>query len=105
MDNIDRALGFVDVMRGLGSRLGPMFLQLPPRFSPSLLADLQDLSLRLVLRMCASPWKSVTWTGSSRHTTGRSMRCLPDLNMARVTIDTRPIPQFAGRRGPGGVSL
>ena len=40
-DYIDRAHGFVDVMRQLGTRLGPMFLQLPPRFSPRLLADLQ----------------------------------------------------------------
>ena len=31
MDYVDRAHGFVDVMRQLGSRLGPIFLQLPPR--------------------------------------------------------------------------
>jgi hypothetical protein len=33
----DEALRFVDVMSGLGERLGPMFLQLPPRYLPALL--------------------------------------------------------------------
>lgn len=32
---------FVERMRGFGDRLGPMFLQLPPAFSPSHLARLQ----------------------------------------------------------------
>ena len=41
MDNMERAREFVDVMKGLGTRLGPMFLQLPPRYSPKLLGDLE----------------------------------------------------------------
>src|SRR5690348_12482050 len=39
-DYVDRALQFVEVMRPLASRLGPMFLQLPPRYSPRLMDDL-----------------------------------------------------------------
>jgi uncharacterized protein YecE (DUF72 family) len=39
--HIDEALSFVDFMVQLGTRLGPMFLQLPPRYPPSLLADLE----------------------------------------------------------------
>jgi uncharacterized protein YecE (DUF72 family) len=46
-DNIDKAIGFVDVMRQLGTRLGPMFLQLPPRYSPNLLGDLRTFLSRM----------------------------------------------------------
>lgn len=37
----EETLIFTERMRGLGERLGPMFLQLPPSFSPSHLARLQ----------------------------------------------------------------
>lgn len=37
---IDPTLAFVDLMRPLGSRLGPFFLQLPPSFSPREIDDL-----------------------------------------------------------------
>ena len=33
-DYIDRAAEFVNIMRPLASKLGPMFLQLPPSYSP-----------------------------------------------------------------------
>src|SRR3972149_2396751 len=36
MDTVDRARGFVDVIRQLGSRLGPGVLQPPPPSSPRL---------------------------------------------------------------------
>src|SRR5947209_5321079 len=37
----DETLFFVERMRGLGTRLGPMFLQLPPAFAPAHLPQLQ----------------------------------------------------------------
>lgn len=37
----DATLRFIDRMQGLGERLGPIFLQLPPSFSPDHLAQLQ----------------------------------------------------------------
>ena len=37
----DEALFFVERMRGLGSRLGPIFLQLPPAFGPAQLSQLE----------------------------------------------------------------
>ncbi len=40
VDAVDRTHQFIEIMQGLGTRLGPMFLQLPPRYSPSLLDDL-----------------------------------------------------------------
>ncbi|HEU5199659.1 MAG TPA: DUF72 domain-containing protein [Ktedonobacterales bacterium] len=40
-DTREETLLFTERMRGLGGRLGPMFLQLPPSFAPSHLARLQ----------------------------------------------------------------
>ncbi|MGB8344085.1 MAG: DUF72 domain-containing protein [Ktedonobacteraceae bacterium] len=37
----DETLFFVERMRGLGSRLGPIFLQLPPAFGPAQLSQLE----------------------------------------------------------------
>jgi len=89
-DNIDRAMGFVDVMRQLGTRLGPMFLQLPPRHSPNLLPDLQaflsawpsDVNLAVEVR-------HLDWFDSPHDEALNQL--LSAHNMARVTIDTRPI--------------
>jgi uncharacterized protein YecE (DUF72 family) len=89
-DNAEKALGFADVMRRLGSRLGPTFLQLPPRFSPGLLADLRTFlstwspDLRLAVEV-----RHLDWFDSPHDEV--LDRLLTDLNMARVTIDTRPI--------------
>ena len=94
-ENIDKANGFVDVMRGLGMRLGPMFLQLPPRYSPNLLADLgaflsawaSDVRLAVEVR-------HLDWFDSPHDEALDEL--LSELNMARVTIDTRPIRSLAG---------
>ena len=40
MPSIPGALSFLEQMRGLGDRLGPIFAQLPPRYGPTLLDDL-----------------------------------------------------------------
>ena len=39
--HVDEAAGFIRVISQLGSRLGPMFLQLPPSYSPRLMEDLK----------------------------------------------------------------
>ncbi len=95
MDYVERAHAFIDVMRGLGSRLGPLFLQLPPRYSPSLLADLSaflaawSADVRLAVEV-----RHLDWFKSPHD------EALDDLlashNVARVTIDTRPIRSLAG---------
>lgn len=97
VDNVDRALGFVDIMLQFGDRLGPMFLQLPPRFSPSLLGDLGTFlsrwphDVRLAVEV-----RHLDWFESPND------EALDDLltqhNMARVTIDTRPIRSLKGDR-------
>jgi uncharacterized protein YecE (DUF72 family) len=92
---IDRAHGFVDVMRGLGTRLGPIFLQLPPRYSPNLLGDLQAFlavwprDVRLAVEV-----RHLDWFDSPHEDSLNQL--LSDHNMARVTIDTRPIRNLQG---------
>lgn len=94
-DNMDKALGFADTMRGLGSRLGPIFLQLPPRFSPSLLADLRAFlsawspDLRLAVEV-----RHLDWFDSPHDESLDQL--LMEHHMARVTIDTRPIRSLQG---------
>ena len=102
-DMVDRAHGFVDVMQQLGTRLGPMFLQLPPRYSPSLLADLQVFlsrwprDVRLAVEV-----RHLDWFESPHDDALDEL--LADNDMARVTIDTRPIRNLHGDRSLAGSS-
>jgi uncharacterized protein YecE (DUF72 family) len=95
VDNVDRAHQFIEIMQGLGPRLGPMFLQLPPRYSPSLLNDLEAFlaawphEVRLAVEVRHLDWFE------SPHSTALD-QSLTQHNMARVTIDTRPIRDLAG---------
>jgi uncharacterized protein YecE (DUF72 family) len=94
-DNIDEAHQFVDVMKGLGSRLGPMFLQLPPRFSPRFVTALKTFlsawskDVRLAVEV-----RHLDWFESPNDEMLDQL--LADHNMARVTIDTRPIRDLQG---------
>ena len=95
MENIERALEFIKVMSQLGTRLGPMFLQLPPRYSPKLLPDLQaflaawPLEVRLAVEV-----RHLDWFDSPQDEALDQL--LMEHNMARVTIDTRPIRDLDG---------
>lgn len=95
MDYMDRARAFIDVMKGLGSRLGPMFLQLPPRYSPKLFGDLEaflsawDSSVRLAVEV-----RHLDWFDSPHDESLNQL--LSARQMARVTIDTRPIRSLDG---------
>jgi len=103
MDYIDRARGFVDVMTQLGTRLGPMFLQLPPRYSPKLFGDLgaflsawkKDVRLAVEVR-------HLDWFESPHNESLNQL--LADHNMARIVIDTRPIRDLAGDASLAGSS-
>jgi len=103
MDYADRARGFVDVMTKLGTRLGPMFLQLPPRYSPKLFGDLQAFlsawkkDVRLAVEV-----RHLDWFESPHDESLDQL--LKDHNMARVTIDTRPIRELAGDASLAGSS-
>jgi uncharacterized protein YecE (DUF72 family) len=95
LDNVERARGFIDFMRQLDSRLGPMFLQLPPRYSPKLLGDLQAFlaqwprDVRLAVEV-----RHLDWFDSPHDEALNQL--LKEHNMARVTIDTRPIRDLSG---------
>jgi len=100
-DNIDKAIGFVDVMHQLGTRLGPMFLQFPPRFSPNLFADLEAFLSRWPVGVkLAVEVRHIDWFDPPYD------KQLDDLlsaqDMARVTIDTRPIRNLGGDRSIAG---
>lgn len=94
-DYVDRAIGFVDTMRPLASKLGPMFLQLPPSYLPKLMPDLatflsafpKDVRLGVEVR-------HLDWFEDEHRNALNKL--LADHNMARVIIDTRPIRDLAG---------
>ena len=72
-----------------------MFLQLPPRFSPEHIAELQSLSLRLAARHPpGSRGTPPDWFDAPYNEELNQL--LADNAMARVTIDTRPIRDLAG---------
>jgi len=95
LDYVDRTLYFMDVMRPLASRLGPMFLQLPPRYSPNLLGDLSAFLSRMPrdLRLAVEV-RHLDWFESPHDEPLNQL--LTEHNMARVTIDTRPIRNLQG---------
>ena len=94
-DNIERAQEFVKVMGQLGTRLGPMFLQLPPRFSPRQIDDLRTFldgwpgEVQLAVEV-----RHLDWFESPDRASLNQL--LSDHNMARVVIDTRPIRSLDG---------
>jgi uncharacterized protein YecE (DUF72 family) len=88
---LDQALQFAEHMRaGLGARLGPAFLQLPPRYAPKLLDDLTAFlaawppDLRLAVEVRHLGW----FDGPVDDALNDLLRAR---DMARVLIDTRPI--------------
>lgn len=103
LDYVDRALQFVDVMRPLASRLGPMFLQLPPSYSPRLMDDLIKFleawprEFRLGVEVRHLDWFDAPHRDSLN-------QLLVSLNMARVVIDTRPIRGLEGDASIAGSS-
>ncbi len=94
-DRIDAARELVRVMSQLETRLGPMFLQLPPRYSPGMLDDLRAFleewpgTMRLGVEVRHGAWFD------SPHNEALN-KLLTQHNMARVVIDTRPIRSLDG---------
>jgi uncharacterized protein YecE (DUF72 family) len=102
--NIDATLKFVELMQGLGSRLGPIFAQLPPNYGPQFFQDLE--AFLTGLSACGADFalevRHPQWfqpTESSRLNT-----LLQSLGIGRVLLDTRPIyeceddPQLTSER-------
>lgn len=95
MDNVERAREFIGIMGQLGTRLGPMFLQLPPRYSPKLIGDLTAfLSLWPREVRLAVEVRHLDWFDTPHDESLNDL--LSEFSMARVTIDTRPIRALDG---------
>ncbi len=83
-------LAFTERLRGLGERLGPMFLQLPPSFAPAQLAQLQRFldfwpsDLRLAVEVRHPGF----YTG--QHAAPLNA-LLSQYHAGRVIMDTRPL--------------
>jgi uncharacterized protein YecE (DUF72 family) len=94
-EHVDEALQFVDSMSQLGTRLGPMFLQLPPRYSASMFEDLKTFleawprQVKLGVEV-----RHLDWFERQQHEALN--RLLTEHNMASVVIDTRPIRSLEG---------
>jgi uncharacterized protein YecE (DUF72 family) len=93
--HIQDSLDFITAVSELGDRLGPMFLQLPPRYPPSLLSDLRAFlqawpaGVKLAVEV-----RHLDWFDTSHQE--RLEALLSDLDLARVVIDTRPIRTLSG---------
>ncbi len=85
------ALNFLERMAGLGDRLGTVFLQLPPSYSPKYLADLQQFFTGIGQRnfSLAVEVRHLDWFKPDPGDRLNDM--LAKLNIARVLLDTRPI--------------
>ncbi len=89
-DSRDKTLFFVARMRELGTRLGPIFLQLPPSFGPTQLPQLEAFlnywptDVRLAVEVRHSDFYK------ERHALALN-NLLNQHKVARVMMDTRPI--------------
>jgi uncharacterized protein YecE (DUF72 family) len=90
MAHLDETRRFVDLMRNLGTRLGPLFLQLPPRYSPKLIIDLTKFldmwprEVKLAVEVRHLDWFAAPYCEQLN-------ALLRARDVARVLIDTRPI--------------
>jgi uncharacterized protein YecE (DUF72 family) len=101
---IDAALRFIELMQGLGDRLGPLFIQLPPNYGPALLPDLE--AFLTGIEACGAPLalevRHPQWF--QPNDAQRLNTLLSRLSMGRVLLDTRPIyeceddPQLTAER-------
>jgi uncharacterized protein YecE (DUF72 family) len=87
---ISDALSFIAQMQGLGDRLGPIFAQLPPRYSPDAIDDLTIFlnALRekasLALEVRHPDWFQEPYAS-------QLTALLQALGIGRVLLDSRPI--------------
>lgn len=93
-ERIGLAHQFLETMRQLGPRLGPMFLQLPPRYSPLLFDDLKAfLAAWPGEAPLAVEVRHIDWFEPAHNKALNDL--LASYDMARVVIDTRPIRELA----------
>ncbi len=91
MPCLPQTVAFVDRIAPLGSRLGPLFAQLPPSYGPERIKDLREF-------VAAFPHDRGTLAIEVRHlgwftAQGRSLlqECLQPWGVGQVVLDTRPL--------------
>lgn len=89
--SLPAALDFIERMKGLGDRLGVIFAQLPPSYSPAYLGDLieflqgcQNTGVSLAIEVRHLDWYKEPHASQLNQT-------LTQLGVGRVLLDTRPI--------------
>jgi len=94
-ENLAAARQFIETMSQLGDRLGPMFLQLPPHYSPRLFDDLKGFLETWPAHVhLGVEVRHLDWFEDPHNQTLNDL--LSSLSMARVVIDTRPIRSLDG---------
>lgn len=109
--NIPGTIAFLERMQGLGDRLGPTFVQLPPTYEPSNLADLTTFLQALPRHQIdlALEVRHLDWFETEQG--DRLNALLVEMGIGRVLLDTRPIyncpddPQIASERRKPQVPL
>jgi uncharacterized protein YecE (DUF72 family) len=89
---LEEALAFGGLMEGLGDRLGPFLMQLPPNYGVDRLADLRGFLTNWVDRSnrpLALEVRHLDWFGSEHR--GDLQDLLRALGIARAILDTRAI--------------
>jgi uncharacterized protein YecE (DUF72 family) len=108
---IPQTLAFLERMQGLGDRLGVVFAQLPPSYSPKDLADLSTFLAALAQTQVALAVevRHLQWFDSE--TSQQLNDLLERFGVGRVLLDTRPIyscpddPQLASERRKPNVPM
>ncbi len=82
---------FLQILAPLGDRLGPLFIQLPPTYSPDSMADLREFLTRWprAQHPIAVEVRHLAWFAEPNAT--RLNQMLTSLGAGRVLLDTRPI--------------
>ncbi len=95
---INEALKFAEIMRPLGTRLAPMFAQLPPSYAPSSLNDLtafieawQQTQLPLAIEVRHRDW-------FKQPSADKLTNLLQKFGVGKVILDSRPI--YTGEEDP-----
>lgn len=91
MPQLGNALAFLVLMQDLGPRLGPIFAQLPPRYSPASFSDLEKFVASWPHResQLAVEVRHLDWF--KRPQAERLDALLTNFRVGRVLLDTRPI--------------
>jgi uncharacterized protein YecE (DUF72 family) len=107
---IDDAIAFIQRMAELGDKLGPIFAQLPPSYSPQHFDDLRGFLVALPRDFAlALEVRHLDWFQNPYATQLNEL--LQNLSMGRVLLDTRPIynapddPQIESERRKPQVPL